>query len=332
MILVLTHTNGFEPDLVIDQLRARGARFARLNFDQMLAKSSITIFQQHGVSDALMRIGKHRLRLAEVSVAWTHETPLYCFDAGIPASARAILQDETQAFVDGLCGMLSARWVNSPECIRRASNKILQHRVAQQVGLLVPATVVTNDPEQAREFCEAHSGDVIMKDLNYVPREVEGRFLGSWTKRLPDSLRSDYSAVQLTPVFLQEQIPKQHELRITIVGQCIFAGALDSQAHDISRTDWRKYNLDQPMKKWKVNLPEDVAQKCLALMKRLNLQFGAIDMIVTPSGGHCFLEINTTGAWGWLERDLGFPISSAFADLLTHPGPIEEPAIAQARG
>ena len=51
-------------------------------------------------------------------------------------------------------------------------------------------------------------------------------------------------------------------------------------------------------------------------MLRLGLRFGAIDMIVTPAGGHVFLEINPTGEWGMLERDLGHPISSAIAHAL----------------
>ncbi|NEO45670.1 MAG: MvdC family ATP-grasp ribosomal peptide maturase, partial [Moorea sp. SIO4A3] len=38
--------------------------------------------------------------------------------------------------------------------------------------------------------------------------------------------------------------------------------------------------------------------------------------IVTPDGEYVFLEVNPTGEWGMLERDLGYPISDAIADAL----------------
>jgi glutathione synthase/RimK-type ligase-like ATP-grasp enzyme len=51
-------------------------------------------------------------------------------------------------------------------------------------------------------------------------------------------------------------------------------------------------------------------------MAKLGLIFGAIDLIRTPAGEHVFLEVNPTGEWGMLERDLGYPISEAIADAL----------------
>lgn len=51
-------------------------------------------------------------------------------------------------------------------------------------------------------------------------------------------------------------------------------------------------------------------------MSSLQLRQGAIDMIVTPTGEHVFLEVNPTGEWGMLEAELELPISTALADAL----------------
>jgi glutathione synthase/RimK-type ligase-like ATP-grasp enzyme len=51
-------------------------------------------------------------------------------------------------------------------------------------------------------------------------------------------------------------------------------------------------------------------------MCKLQLVYGAIDLIRTPAGEHVFLEVNPGGEWGMLERDLGLPISEAIADAL----------------
>jgi glutathione synthase/RimK-type ligase-like ATP-grasp enzyme len=46
------------------------------------------------------------------------------------------------------------------------------------------------------------------------------------------------------------------------------------------------------------------------------LNYGAIDIIVTPDGRHVFLEINPVGEFFWLERRPGLPVSDAIADVL----------------
>ena len=54
-------------------------------------------------------------------------------------------------------------------------------------------------------------------------------------------------------------------------------------------------------------------------MDKLDLVYGAIDMIKTPDGEHVFLEVNPGGEWGMLERDLSYPIAEALAEALLKP-------------
>jgi D-alanine-D-alanine ligase-like ATP-grasp enzyme len=50
------------------------------------------------------------------------------------------------------------------------------------------------------------------------------------------------------------------------------------------------------------------------------LNYGALDLILTPAGRHVFLEVNPVGEFFWLERCPGLPISAAIADLLRRNG------------
>jgi glutathione synthase/RimK-type ligase-like ATP-grasp enzyme len=52
-------------------------------------------------------------------------------------------------------------------------------------------------------------------------------------------------------------------------------------------------------------------------MHKLGLNFGAVDMILTPDGRYVFLEINPNGQWGWVEDLTGMPISEEIIGLLT---------------
>ena len=51
-------------------------------------------------------------------------------------------------------------------------------------------------------------------------------------------------------------------------------------------------------------------------MTRLDLVFGAIDLVVTPDGRYVFLEVNPTGQWAWFPDHITLPIRDAIATLL----------------
>jgi glutathione synthase/RimK-type ligase-like ATP-grasp enzyme len=63
-------------------------------------------------------------------------------------------------------------------------------------------------------------------------------------------------------------------------------------------------------------LPKEIGSTCRRLVDRLDLSFGAIDMILTPQGEYVFLEINPNGQWAWIEQRTGVPMSRSLVDLL----------------
>ena len=64
-------------------------------------------------------------------------------------------------------------------------------------------------------------------------------------------------------------------------------------------------------------MPESIAGKCTAFLRRMGLSFGCFDFIVTPSGEYVFLECNPNGQWLWVELETGLPISQAIAEFLS---------------
>jgi len=114
----------------------------------------------------------------------------------------------------------------------------------------------------------------------------------------------------------QEYIAKEYELRIIYVDGQLFTGAVHWQDPGEAPVDWR--TTEQEVFKWEhFSAPETLADKIRALMKQMGLYFGALDVILTPGGQYVFLEVNPTGEWGMLERDLGLTISEAIANALT---------------
>jgi hypothetical protein len=50
----------------------------------------------------------------------------------------------------------------------------------------------------------------------------------------------------------------------------------------------------------------------------MGLKFGAFDLVERPDGQIVFLECNPNGQYGWLEEDLGLPISESIAAELVN--------------
>jgi glutathione synthase/RimK-type ligase-like ATP-grasp enzyme len=198
------------------------------------------------------------------------------------------------------CGAL---WVSHPDRLREAARKPAQLLMAQDLGLQVPRTCITNDEQVAAEFIHRCNGRVIVKatGAGWISTQDGSEVAYVLTNRLGEE---DYAAlgdVALAPVTFQEEIPKAYEVRVHVVGQEVLAIRIDSQKSSISALDWRRYDIERtPYSPY--SLPQEVARQCATLTRRCGLQFGAIDLIRTPEGEYVFLEINGNGQFLWAEE------------------------------
>ena len=128
-------------------------------------------------------------------------------------------------------------------------------------------------------------------------------------------------SVRYVPVLFQAYVPKRVELRVTVVGQQVFAAEIHSQASHRTRHDWRRYDFFKTIY-LPHELPREVERRCLQLVERLGLCYGAIDMILTPDNHYVFLEINPNGQYLWIENETGLAISDALCDLLISEEPV----------
>jgi glutathione synthase/RimK-type ligase-like ATP-grasp enzyme len=209
----------------------------------------------------------------------------------------------------------SARWINDPARNHAASDKATQLRAARDAGLRVPCTLISNDPARVRAFYDEMNGDVIAKMLTALSQKMDGPAPAVPTSTVRREDLDHLDLLRHCPMMFQERIPKEIELRVMYVRGTLFPGAIDARHSAAGSTDWRGATPEECC--WaRISVPDDVAHGLDALMTTLGLASGAIDLIRTPSGEHVFLEVNPTGEWGMLERDLDLPISEAIADAL----------------
>jgi glutathione synthase/RimK-type ligase-like ATP-grasp enzyme len=196
--------------------------------------------------------------------------------------------------------------------IRIAENKITQLNLANEIGFKIPQTVISNSPDDVIGFVEGRKTDVVIKP-------VKSGFIGGdevlFTNVLDKEAINKPDRIMKIPSIYQECVKKKYDIRVTIFGNKVFPVEIHSQESSESRVDWRKSN-DLNMQQREHVLPKDIEDKCLKMTKRLGLQFGAIDLILTPENEYFFLEINPNGQWAWLEQRTNYHLTDALIDLL----------------
>jgi glutathione synthase/RimK-type ligase-like ATP-grasp enzyme len=95
--------------------------------------------------------------------------------------------------------------------------------------------------------------------------------------------------------------------------------AILSQVADQTEVDWRKGGRID-LHHEAIDLPQNIIDSCIELMSKLNLRFGAIDLVCDLNGDYWFLEINPNGQWAWIENQTKLPIASAIVDELVSHG------------
>jgi len=206
----------------------------------------------------------------------------------------------------------SARWVNPRRTDILAANKPTQLQLAQQAGFAIPRTVITNDPSVILKFIDSAATPCVYKPLTWYS-EPPNRVIFTSIISSEDVIRCR-ERVRYAPCVIQMLVPKQYEIRATIVDRTVFAVRIDSQRSELTAIDWRR---DQDGLQYDgCSLPEEVEARLLKLHCRMGLVFGAYDLILTPSGEYVFLEVNPGGQWLWLELRTGAPISSQLAKTL----------------
>jgi len=84
-----------------------------------------------------------------------------------------------------------------------------------------------------------------------------------------------------------------------------------------AKADWRKLQFDGRIVKFKdEKLPQIIADRCAALLKKMGMRYGAFDLIEREDGSFVFLEVNLIGAYHWLVDKLELAIPEAIAEEL----------------
>jgi glutathione synthase/RimK-type ligase-like ATP-grasp enzyme len=309
-ILILSSNYDFSTDLVVLRLKEMQIPVLRLN-REYLKDYDISL---NPLKPSLFVNGPDfSFELSSEITSVFYRQPIFLRNTpSVPLSPEEQLErSQWMAFLRSLSVFSKAHWMNYPQSTYLSECKPYQLMIADQIGFKVPSTLISNDYKAIRNH---FNEKIIIKSLDTVLIREGNDCLFTYSSL--DKLESlTAENVSSTPLLAQEYLNDKIDLRITIVGNQIFAIKILSNNKGIAG-DWRvmpkkeiqyhNYNLDAQTKFY-----------CKQLMRKLNLSFGAIDLIETPNGIY-FIEINPTGEWGWIT-DSERQIDLAIAQWLSNP-------------
>lgn len=308
MILAISYPGEDHTADVLQRLEAKGHEVCLINLGDFPAKKGIALHWASDLKPTYCVDGPNGpLDLSRLQVGWWRRVTPFTVDEAVNASMHPFALSETTQAIHGMLDALPCRWVNPRGADDAAHHKPYQWAVAHEVGLTLPRTLVTNQPEQARQFIQSVG----------VGKTIFKAFLASfedWREtRLVEAEDVDrLDLVRFAPVIFQEYV-EGVDLRITVIGEQIFAAEIDARQTSYP-VDMRMVVGESVVRP--VELPAPIARKLLALQRRLGLDYGAIDMRRTASGEYVFFEVNPAGQWLFVEQHTGMPISQAMADYL----------------
>lgn len=318
VVLIVTNADyDLHSAVVVEELRKRGERVVCWDPGRML-KCGCT-YRASNKTLYTVKSDEGTFATDSVKSVWFRRpSPISC--DGIDPDYRSVVGEEWKYFLAGLWDNLTTfgvNWVSHPNAIRRAEEKTLQLQFARECGLQTPETIVTNDHAEFGEFFEKFNGRIVAKKLRSHNLVTDTRAALFVTKLIRNKNDVRQDELQLCPIIFQPYFEKQFDSRVIIIGRKVFGFRIHTQVSEATRIDYRA-GLDaaKDLVHEYYDLPTYIADACLAMCSRLDLNFGAIDFVINQDGSHVFLELNANGQWLWLQIATRVPLHSYIADVL----------------
>lgn len=305
-VLSVSNERDVDADRVVRELDRRGVPVVRLNTERF---PSWRVELDPGMRWAVSRADR-QLGSDSCSGVWWRRPEAAPCPAGVTPAAWATVTRQAMALLHGMQHVPGPRWVSPPTAIRAAEDKALQLTVAADTGFDIPSTTWTNDVTAAARHLSALGGEGIVKATTTAYWEDERTSHFVFAHALAVSDLPPAAGLAAAPLAVQQRIANKRDVRVTVVGDATFAAVTDDASAD--EPDWR---LADDTTWTPYELPDSARERCRALVARLGLRFGGIDLLVDGDGRHWFCELNPNGEWGWLERT-GLPIAEALASEL----------------
>ncbi|WP_438487861.1 ATP-grasp ribosomal peptide maturase [Streptomyces sp. S186] len=306
-VLVVTNLDDPTTDLVIDELHGRGVPVVRFDSGDFPATLSVAATLTSDGLTGTLTTPSRTADLGRVRSLYYRRPSGFAFPHLDEQTARFAVTQARYGIGGVLAALPGCLYVNHPHRIGDAEFKPSGLAAAAAAGFHLPPTLITSTPDAAKSFIQRHRR-VIYKPLS-APLYRDDNGVSCTVKVAEVTTDEIHDAVSGTAHLFQQRIDKATDIRVTVIGDRIFAVRIDSDLLDW-RTDYSRlaYSVVAP--------PPGITTSLRTYLSHFRLVFGAFDFAVDREGQWWFLECNPSGQWAWLEPETGLPMVAAMADLL----------------
>ncbi|MEW1548845.1 ATP-grasp ribosomal peptide maturase [Streptomyces tsukubensis] len=305
-VLILTSEEDVTADMVVAQLHKRGVPLVRFDPADLPGDGTLSAEYVRGEFRGYLSTGGRVVSMDGLRSIWVRRPGEPAARAPEPS---AWLTAESGQALYGMLHSTTARWMNEPGAAARARLKPWQLRVAHRSGFPVPATVVTTYPQVARQFADQYR-HVVVKAVSGKPPHDPPMALPT-TLVPPDA---DFSDVAAGPTLLQRYIAKEADVRLTCVGEELFAARKTAAPGQVDGRYGETGHTWEP-----VPVPDRVRRAVIRYTELAGLAYGAFDFAEDTEGTWWFLECNQGGQFGFIELETEQPVADAVAQWLSAP-------------
>lgn len=301
---ILTQAGDLHAELVAHWVRQAGGYASLVYADCVPGEGGISFNPAHP-AQARLRSADGVIAVGDLDLVWWRRVGKPRVPEQVrDADAREVVSNDSRDSVVGLFRSgFQGIWVSDPDATRNAEFKLVQLRAAVEVGLRVPATLVSQVPDDIRKFCLRVGGRVVTKPVASTI-DVPLRAGVVTLEELPGD-----EVLALSPAIYQELVPGKQHLRACTWGSTVVCGTLESPI-----MDWR---TDPNPTVGTTEIDADTAARLIALNAKLGLEMGISDLKPAPDGGPPYwLEVNPQGQFLFLEGLGGPEVAQPFADFL----------------
>lgn len=323
-ILIITHTaDNFSIEKVTEYIEKNGCEVIRFDVDLYPLQNKLTTSFQDGEWVSILETPEAKHRLDDIAAVWYRRA--YNMGHGLKEEMDpkffGAAMGEIRNTLFGFLESIDTYALGKPSVYRRLDSKEEQLKIADKIGLKIPESCITNNPEEARKFILKHQNVIAKMQTGFAIYE-DGVECVVFTNVVSEDKLEELDSLLYCPMQFQKKIEKKKELRVTVVGRDVYTFEIDSQQSEEAKIDWRKDGVNL-IKKWeRTELPADIEAKILELLDVYNVDYGAIDIIVSPEDEYYFIEINAAGEFFWLDNlTEGHLISKSIADVLCDKAP-----------
>jgi len=321
MILILSEEQDQSTNDVIDWLIFYNKEFVRINYsdkceiikvdlnnENLIIKVNDRIINFNDITAYWYRRGDFNIKLPVMPVVTKKYKEI------IPQISKN-LTSEIGALVNFFHFFLQGK--KSLSCyLDNHINKLENLIYAKRCGLTIPNTIISSNKNEILEFiCENNS--IITKAISETIMFLAGEegALQSYTNEVTQETLDDFDDF-LFPSLFQNTINKKYELRIFYLDGNFYAMAIFSQSNNKTKTDFRKYDKENPNRYIPFNIPSDIKIKLKKFMILKNYTSGSIDMVVDKDDNYIFLEINPVGQFGMTSIPCNYYLNKKIAEYL----------------